>query len=196
MSKNHESLNLEIEILHEVELKLDNNSVKLAKVLITKVDKRVAVDNTNCPDTGASVTISGKHLMRKMGLTRENLLTNNTRVSAAERTSIMMWGFIPVKLRVKDQCGASSEMNKCLYFAERVLTMLVSLSALKNLGCVSQNFPYPETESASTLTDRDDRDKEEDEAEDVIKPRGPMPDKPAKIPFPQWRRTCQTLRPG
>ena len=42
-----------------MELKVDNNSVKKPRVPITKKDKRVAVDNTNCPDTGASVTISG-----------------------------------------------------------------------------------------------------------------------------------------
>ena len=41
--------------------------------------------------------------MKKMGLTVDNLLKDKTRVSAAEGTTIKVWGFIPVKLKVKDQ---------------------------------------------------------------------------------------------
>ena len=94
------------------------------------------------------MTISGRNLMKKMGLTVDNLLKDKTRVSAAEGTTIKVWGFIPVKLKVKDQFGEYRETNNCLYFADKVLTNMVYLGALKNLGCVSKNFPYPDTESS------------------------------------------------
>ena len=119
------------------------------------------------------MTISGRNLMKKMGLTVDNLLKDKTRVSAAEGTTIKVWGFIPVKLKAKDQFGEYRERNECLYFADKVLTTMVYLGALKNLGCVSKNFPYPDTESMSSLTNRDNRDDEEDDKEDKIKPRQP-----------------------
>ena len=50
-----------------------------------------------------------------------------------------MLGFILVKIRVKDSEGQKHETNECLYFAEGVNTTLVSLRALKNLGCVPQH---------------------------------------------------------
>ena len=87
VSKNHEPLKLEIETLHDIELKIDDYSVR-----------RTREQSPNCPDTGVSVTISGKSLMNKMGLTNNNLMRDNTRVSAAEGTSIKVWGFVPVKL--------------------------------------------------------------------------------------------------
>ena len=59
-------------------------------------------------------------------LTNNILLRDNTRISAVEGTSIKVWGFIPVKLRVKDKCGKVRVTNECLYFAEGVLTTLVS----------------------------------------------------------------------
>ena len=50
------------------------NSVKAPREPITKANMRKAVDNTNCPDTGASITIAGKSLMKKMGLNNNNLI--------------------------------------------------------------------------------------------------------------------------
>ena len=136
VSKNHEPLKLEVKTLHDIIINFSEDSVRPAREPITKQNKRLAVDSTNCPDTGASVTIAGKNLMKKMGLTKDNLLKDNTWVSAAEGTSIKVWGFIPVKLRVRDKGGEVHETNECLYFAEGVCTTLVSLGSLKNLGCV------------------------------------------------------------
>ena len=99
-----------------------------------------------------------------------------------------------MKLRVKDNCGDIRETNECLYFAEGVLTMLVSLGALKNLVYVSQNFPYPEAETAFSLTNTDNRDNKEDDKEDVIKPTEPTPDKHEEIPFPPTEENVPKLR--
>ena len=134
--------------------------MRSAKIPITRKDRRKVKEPNNCPDTGASITIAGNSLLRKMGLTRDNLVQDDTRVAAAEGSTIKVWGFIPVILRTNDKNGVSRETNECLYFAEGVVTTLVSLTALKNLGCVSKNFPYSDIETASSLTDRDDRDEE------------------------------------
>merc|ERR1712237_275209 len=89
-----------------------------------------------------------------MGLNNNNLMRDNTKVSAAKGSTIKVWRFMPVKLRVTDSVGGVREANECLYFAEGILNTLVFLTALKNLGCVSQNFPYPDVESASSLPGR------------------------------------------
>ena len=193
VSKNHEPLKLEVKTLHDVIMNFNEDSVRPAREPITKQNKGLAVDSTNCPDTGASVTIADKNLMKKMGLTKDNLLKDNTRISAAEGTSIKVWGFIPVKLRVRDKGGEVRETNECLYFAEGVCTTLLSLGSLKNLGYVLKNFPYPDVESASSLTDSDDRNDEEDEKVE-IKPRQPTPTRPEQIPFPPVEENIPKLR--
>ena len=66
-----------------------------------------------------------------------------------------MLGFIPVKIRVKDKDGQTHKTNECLYFAEGVNTTLVTLQALKNLGCVPEHWPLPESQAFS-FTERDD----------------------------------------
>ena len=97
---------MEVETIHDMDIENLNGELKAARVPVSKTDKRKAVDNTNCPDTGASITIAGKSLMKKMGLNNNNLIRDNTKVSAAEGSTIKVWGFIPVKLRV-GQCGGS-----------------------------------------------------------------------------------------
>ena len=71
---------------------------------------------------------------------------------------------------------------------------MISLGALKNLGCVSRNFPYSEMETVSYLTDHDDRDNEEEDKEEAIKPRSPTPDKPTEPPFPPVEENAPNLR--
>ena len=46
---NHEPLNLEIETLYGVEIKSEKGGVRIAKVPITRQDKRVVVETNNCP---------------------------------------------------------------------------------------------------------------------------------------------------
>ena len=96
-----------------------------------------------------------------------------------------------MKLRVVDSAGGVREANECLYFGEGILNTLVSLTALKNLGCVSRHFPYPDVESASSLTERDNEDYEEDPKEEVEPiPREDTPSRPTELPSPLWKKTC------
>ena len=91
-------MNLEIKTLHGVEIKNDDGGIRRAKVPITKENKRKMVETNNCPDTGASVSISSRNLMRKMGITQDNLIQD--RVAAAEGSTIKAWGFLPVKMKI------------------------------------------------------------------------------------------------
>ena len=50
--------------------------------------------------------------------------------------------FIPVKLKVKDNEWQTHWAKECPYFVEGVITSLVSLTALKNLQYLLQNFPH------------------------------------------------------
>merc|ERR1712082_107582 len=193
-SKNYVPLKMEVETLHDVTVDNTNGQVRAPKVPINKADQRRTVDNTNCPDTGASITIGGKLLMKKLGLTGENLLKDNTTVSAAEGSDIRLLGFIPVTLRVRDEAGGVREACECLYFGDGILNTLVSLTALKNLGCVSKSFPYPEAETASNLTERDDEDYEEDPKEIPPVPREDTPSRPTVLPFPPTEENVPKLR--
>ena len=60
LSPNHTALNMEIETLHEINMDNTNNNITPARDPITASDKRKATDKTNCPDTGASITIAGR----------------------------------------------------------------------------------------------------------------------------------------
>ena len=183
ISPNHVPLKMEIKTLHDINMDNSNNNVTVAQDPITSENKRSAIDKTNCPDTGASIMIAGRGLMRRMGLTHNNLHRDKTNVSAAEGSKIKVLGFIPVKLKVKDNEGQEHVARECLYFAEGVITTLVSLGALKNLNCLPANFPNPSSESASSLTETDDEDYDE-EKEEVIKPRQPILERAEELPFP------------
>merc|ERR1712082_100512 len=107
---------MEVEMLHNVTVDNNNGQLRAPRVPVEKANMRMAVDNTNCPDTGASITIGGKILMKQLGLTNENLLRDNTKVSEAEGSMIKLWGFITVTLRVRDGAGGVREASECLYF--------------------------------------------------------------------------------
>ena len=132
---------------------------------------RKAVDNTNCLDTGASITLVGRSLMKKMNLTPRNLFKDNTRVSAGEGSCIKVLGFLPAKLRIQHE-GATLETLECIYFTDGVFTTLVSLGALKNLKCVPEDFPLPPSDVVFSLTKKDDEEYEEKDEKEA-KPRQP-----------------------
>merc|ERR1712082_353633 len=119
---------------------------------------------------------------------------DNTTVSAAEGSNIRLLGFIPVTLRVRDGQGGRREASECLYFGDGILNTLVSLTALKNLGCVSRSFPYPDVETASSLTERDDEDYEEDPKEKEPVPREDTPPRPTMLHFPPTEENVPKLR--
>ena len=54
--------------------------------------------------------------MKKMGLMVNNFQKDHTKVSAMEGSAIKVLGFIPLKLRVKEQEGQVYEAKECLYF--------------------------------------------------------------------------------
>ena len=84
--------------------------------------------------------------------------------------------------------------KECLYFAEGVIITLVSLGALKSLNCLPRTFPQPDTESASSLTERDNEDWEEEDEEKEIRERQPTPEKPNKLPFPATEENVPKLK--
>ena len=132
--------------------------------------------------------------MKKMGLTHNNLHRDKTNMLAAEGTRIKVLGFIPVQLKVKDNAGEEQTAKECLYFAEGVIITLVSLGALKSLNCLPRTFPQPDTESASSLTERDNEDWEEEDKEKEIRERQPTPEKPNKLPFPATEENVPKLK--
>ena len=104
-SPNHKSLKLELETVHDVNMNFNGNNNIASREPVTKENKRMIVDNTNYPDTGASITIPGRSLMKKMWLNNSNFLKDNARFAAAEGTTIEVIGFISVKLTVKYEGG-------------------------------------------------------------------------------------------
>ena len=166
--------------------------MRVAKDPIVADNRRVTTDTSNCPDTGATISVTGRHVMKKMGLQKNNLHKDDTHCSTADGSPLKMLGFIPVKLKVKDNNGEVHETNEILYFAEGVNATLVSLRALKNLGCVPAHWPLPACH-ANGLTEKDDKDEEEDE-EEVMIPREPTPTRPNQPPFPCTEENIPKLK--
>ena len=81
-------LNLEIETLHGVQLQDSYGGMKMPKVPIVKTNQIRVVENNNCPDTGSTISLAGRSLMKKMGVVQDNLITDNCTVRAAEGTTI------------------------------------------------------------------------------------------------------------
>ena len=101
------------------------NTVQFPKEPVTTPNKRILVDTTNCPDTGATIFLTGLHTMKKMGLRSTNLYKDHTRCSTADGSPLNILGFIPVQVRVKDSLGGKHEENECLCFVEGVNSTLV-----------------------------------------------------------------------
>ena len=78
----HTSLKLEEETLHDMDI--NGKSVMVAKDPVTSENRRTAMDNTNCPDTGTSITLAGRNLMKKMRLVT-NASTGTTPRSLLQR---------------------------------------------------------------------------------------------------------------
>ena len=74
--------------LHGIQLQDSFGSVKMPKVPIVKRNQIRVVEKNNCPDKGASISLAGRSLMKKMGVTQDNLILDNTSVSAAEGSTI------------------------------------------------------------------------------------------------------------
>ena len=68
---------------------------------------------------------------------------------------------------------------------------LVTLRALKNLGCIPEHWPLPLSQ-AFGFTERDDWDEEEE----LIIPRQPTPDRPCQPPFPCTEENIPKLKTG
>ena len=56
LSPNHIPLKVEVETLHNINMDFNRNSITATKEQINKENKRLAMDNTNCPDTGVLIT--------------------------------------------------------------------------------------------------------------------------------------------
>ena len=148
------------------------------------------MDTSNTPDTGATINVTGKHIMHKMGLTVKNLHKDKTKCSTADGSSLKILGLLPVMFKVRDGEGQTHESQEMLYFAEGVSSTLISLRALKNLKCVPEHWPLPAAHVYG-LTEKDDLEEDEDE---VIIPRESTPDKPVKPPFPCTEENVPKLK--
>ena len=87
------SLKLGMETLHSMDLDWFGNTVKIAKKNITAPNKRHRTDTSNCPDTGATITVAEKHTMKKIGLQISNLHRDQKRCSTADGSPLKMLGF-------------------------------------------------------------------------------------------------------
>ena len=172
-------LRLEIETNHCVDMATIDDTVQFPKEPVTAPNKRTLLDTNNCPDTGATIFLTGIHQMQRMGLSRANLYKDQTRCTTADGTPLKILGFIPVLVRVKDGVGEKHVANECLYFAEGVKSTLISLRCLKSLGCVPEHWPLPA--QAFGVSERDDMD---EEYEPKIVERQPTPERPERPPFP------------
>ena len=99
----------------------------LPKEPVDAPNKKTLLDTNNCPDTGATIFLTGIHQMKRMGLCRANLYKDETRCTTADGTWLKILGFILILVRVKDSAESHHTANETLYFAEGVKSTLISL---------------------------------------------------------------------
>ena len=110
-------------------------------------------DEECTPDTGATVTCGGGHLLKSLGLTKSDLIKSTTTLTAANGSSIPLLGVIPVKVSMmKDGKQIGESQRELLHISEKLGTTLLSRTLLMNFGSIPKTFPYPpESQEASAV---------------------------------------------
>ena len=94
------------------------------------------------PDTGAQVVLSGVALLSRLNIARRQLIPVSQEVEAANSYGINILGAVLIAVSVSGDTSGRYTQQLC-YVSEQVSGLFLSLSACKDLGIVSQDFPLP-----------------------------------------------------
>lgn len=94
------------------------------------------------PDTGAQVVLSGVALLSRLNIGRRQLIPVSQEVEAANSYGINILGAVLISASVSGDNSGRYTQQLC-YVSEQVHGLFLSLSACKDLGIVSQDFPLP-----------------------------------------------------
>ena len=93
------------------------------------------------PDTGAQITLSGVALLSRLNIGRRHLIPVSQEVEAANSHGIKILGAVLLSLVNGDT--SERETRQLCYISEQCKGLFLSLSACKDLGIVSRDFPTP-----------------------------------------------------
>ena len=109
------------------------------------------IENNACADTGAEVNLAGEALMRKMGLSEENLHQDGIQIKGAGGKPIPVLGFYPIAMsRDGEKLGNTRAV---VYFAQGAARSYISLTSLKDLKAIPDDFPNGSVENANIQND-------------------------------------------
>ena len=107
---------------------------------------RAECSATAIADTGAQVCIAGRPLLRRLGISPQLLHASPRTVNHVAGGRVKLLGSLTCEVTV----GAITT-SECVYIAEGVQHLYLSLGACRALRLVPQDFPHPAA-SISSLT--------------------------------------------
>ena len=128
-------------------------------------------------DTGASVTMAGRQIIRKLGLQEDIITPCSLQLNNADISPIRILGAIPVKMT--DQVS-KTETRQIMYINHGANGLLISQEACIDLGYVDPEFPRRKSSQVCNI--KPGGKKEDCDCD--CPPRSQPPDVPKEIPFP------------
>ena len=118
------------------------------------------------PDTGANICLMGHSQLRQLKLKTSDLKPCINKIAVAGGASITATGWTDVEVVL----GERSTLSK-VYFSKRVSRFFLSRQCCRDLGIISQSFPYPQVKEDSSYVAA------------AVEVKYKIPEKPSAIPF-------------
>ena len=107
-------------------------------------------------DTGCQSCLAGVKVVKKLGLTTEDLIPVSLKMHAADNHDINILGAIILRLSGKDSKGEERYTRQIVYVTNSTDRLFLSREACADLGLIPPDFPamvdYEEPQSASAVT--------------------------------------------
>ena len=117
------------------------------RLKITRRPRRAQCYVDGMPDTGCQSYLAGTHILRQLGLSRENLIPVSQRMQAANKSGIHLLGAIIVEFSLPDTMAKSKQM---VYVTPSVTRLFLSRETCSDLGLISPQFPSTPTAAATS----------------------------------------------
>ena len=159
----------------DLKIEFDNLSAQSLNMRTTSRQTRECIWTGLC-DTGASVTMAGRNIIRKLGLEESHITPCSLNLNNADSSPIQILGVIPVN--ITDRRG-QAQTKQILYVTNRDNGLLLSQEACIDLGFIDPEFPtIKSSQVCATKTSK------KPDCDCGCPVRSLPPEVPSQIPFP------------
>ena len=126
----------------KLNVEFDKESASALNMNVPSQQTRVVTWSGMC-DTGASVTMAGKHFLRKLGVGLNQATQCRMSLTSADESPINVYGAIPV---IISDTNSKTSTRQILYIAGNSDSLLLSQEACMDLNYISPEFPKKKPE--------------------------------------------------